>query len=191
MTRSNLTRDEARRRAALVEGVRYEVTLDLTSAEDFTSSSIIRFRCLKQGAETFVDLTANEVSAVELNGTRVSPEAFDGHRIRLTGLREENELRVQARCAYHRTELGMHRFVDPVDGLIYLHTDFEPFDAHRVYACFDQPDLKGTFDFRAQVPVGWEVISNSKPAGAPWDGTAMSSTRRPWARAREPAARWR
>ena len=164
---SNLRRDEARQRASLVHDFHYRVTLDLTGEADFGSTSIIRFRCRTPGAETFVDLTASEVSTAELNGMRLPAEAFDGNRILLTGLAEENELQVHARCAYHRTELGMHRFVDPVDGFVYLHTDFEPFDAHRVYACFDQPDLKGIFEFSVLCPSDWVVISNERPAREP------------------------
>ncbi len=76
-------------------------------------------------------------------------------------------MRVVASCLYNRTELGMHRFVDPADGNVYLHTHFEPFGAHRVFACFDQPDLKGRFEFSAVVPTGWQAISNARPAGDP------------------------
>jgi aminopeptidase N len=165
--RSNLTRDEARERAALIIDPRYEVTLDLTGEHDFGSTSRIRFGCTQGGASTLLDLTATEVSRMELNGAALPAEAFDGHGIHLTGLQEDNDLVVEARCAYHRTELGMHRFVDPVDGLVYLHTDFEPFDAHRVYACFDQPDVKGTFAFSVLAPDGWVVISNQQAAGPP------------------------
>jgi aminopeptidase N len=172
--KSNLTRYEAQRRAELIEDIHYEITLDLASEEDFRSTALIRFRCRQPGAETFLDLTANEVSAVELNGAPLAADALDGNRIRLTGLQEENELRVQARCAYHRTELGMHRFVDPVDGLVYLHTDFEPFDAHRVFACFDQPDLKGTFRFEVTGPRHWEVVSNAPLEGIHQEGDAFS-----------------
>src|SRR4029450_4787893 len=83
------------------------------------------------------------------------------------GLKEENEVRLIARCAYHRTELGMRRFEDPVDGNVYLHTDFEPFDAHRVFACFDQPDLKGTFVWNVIGEQGWEVAATSRATGDP------------------------
>ena len=175
---SNLTRDEARQRASLVNDLHYRVTLDLTGEVDFGSTSVIRFRCRTPGAETFVDLTASEVSTAELNGKRLPAEAFDGNRILLTGLAEENELRVHARCAYHRTELGMHRFVDPVDGFVYLHTDFEPFDAHRVYACFDQPDIKGVFEFSVLCPSDWVVISNERPAREP--GPMADGSIRTW-----------
>jgi aminopeptidase N len=172
--KSNLTRDEARRRAELIEDIHYQIALDLTGQDDFASTAVISFRCRQPGAETFLDLTANEVSAIELNGAPLPADAFDGTRVRLTGLTDENELRVQARCAYHRTELGMHRFVDPVDGLIYLHTDFEPFDAHRVFACFDQPDLKGTFRFEVTGPKHWEIVSNAMLEGVHQEDDAFA-----------------
>jgi aminopeptidase N len=173
--KSNLTRDEARQRAELIEDVHYEISLDLTGERDFGSTVLIRFRCLQPGARTFLDLTANEASTVELNGELLGSEAFDGTRLELTSLADQNEVRVVARCDYHRTELGMHRFVDPVDGLVYLHTDFEPFDAHRVFACFDQPDIKGTFRFQVTGPKHWEVVSNALLDEVQPQGDALST----------------
>ena len=167
-TKNNLTLDEARERAALVSDPRYDITLDLTGERSFRSETVIRFRCSGPGAETFVDLTANEVLSIELNGGAIEPDlAYDDNRIRLTGLASENELRIVADCTFFGAEFGMHRFVDPVDSNVYAHTHFEPFGAHRVYACFDQPDLKGEFDFHAVVPEGWLAISNARPAGDP------------------------
>jgi aminopeptidase N len=164
---TNLTREEAIDRAALVRDPRYAITLDLTREDAFVSDTVIRFGCIRAGAETFVDMTAPSVTAIELNGESLPLDAFDGNRILLRGLAEENEVRVVASCAYNRTELGMHRFVDPVDGNVYLHTHFEPFGAHRVFACFDQPDLKATFDFTAIGLPGWLAVANSRPAGEP------------------------
>jgi len=165
---NNLTRDEARARAAVVSDLRYRVSLDLTGeGRSFGSETIVRFRCPKPGASTFLDLIAASVEVVEINGRAVPEDAFDGVRVRLDGLEQENEVRVLARCAYSHTGAGMHRFEDPVDQLVYTYSDFEPFDAHRVFACFDQPDLKGTFDFEVLAPAEWEVISNMAAAGEP------------------------
>ena len=109
------------------------------------------------------------MSEILLNGEPVGIDAFDGDRIALAPLAAENELRVVAHCAYSRSGEGMHRFADPVDGGVYLYTDLETFDAHRVYACFDQPDLKASFELTVTAPDGWQVISNMAPdvAGAP------------------------
>ncbi|HXZ77876.1 MAG TPA: hypothetical protein VEH31_44355, partial [Streptosporangiaceae bacterium] len=167
---NNLTRDEAHDRAGLLQVVSYRVELDLTAGEEtFTSVSTVIFRCARPGAASFIDLTAPVASEIVLNGEPAGADAFDGNRIALAPLAAENELRVVARCAYSRSGEGMHRFTDPADGGLYLYTDLETFDAHQVYACFDQPDLKASFEFTVTAPDGWQVISNMAPdvAGAP------------------------
>ena len=165
--KSNLTRDEAIAREALIDDARYRITLDLTEDKWFLSDTVVTFRCREPGAQTFLDLSAPAVESIEVNGTTIGLDAFDGNRIHLDSLEEENEVRVRASCAFYRTEVGMHRFTDPIDGNVYLHTDFEPFDAHRVYACFDQPDIKARFDFTVIAAPGWEVVSNSELASPP------------------------
>jgi aminopeptidase N len=161
---SNLTRDEARERARLLDVGSYRVEVDLTGGEaTFTSATTISFRCASPGASTFVDLTAPAVKAIVLNAAPVSLDAFDGDRIRLTGLEADNELQVVAECAYSRSGEGLHRFTDPADGGVYLYSDLETFDAHRVYACFDQPDLKASYELSVIAPESWRVISNMAP----------------------------
>ena len=161
---SNLTRDEAHDRARLVNVRSYHVDLDLTGDDDvFTSQTTVTFGCSRPGAGTYVDLTAPAVTEIVLNGQQVGPGAFDGDRITLANLAADNELRVRASCGYSRNGEGLHRFRDPVDGGVYLYSDLETFDAHRVYACFDQPDLKATFEFTVTVPAQWRVISNMAP----------------------------
>ncbi|MGW0993612.1 aminopeptidase N [Streptomyces sp. NPDC002523] len=169
MPGENLSRDEARERAALLSVDGYDVALDLRSAvgdgdgdpRTFRSVTTIRFRCNEPGASSFADLIAPSVTAVSLNGKDLDPgEVFDGSRIALEDLAAENELTVDARCAYSRTGEGMHRFVDPEDGEVYLYTQYEPADARRVFANFEQPDLKAPYRFEVQAPEGWTVWSN-------------------------------
>ncbi|WP_406126496.1 aminopeptidase N [Streptomyces sp. NBC_00989] len=175
MPGENLTRDEARERAALLSVDGYDVSLDLRSAvgdsaggegtaagpRTFRSVTTVRFRCAEPGAASFADLIAPAVTAVSLNGKDLDPGAvFDGTRIQLEDLAAENELIVDAQCAYSRTGEGMHRFVDPEDGEIYLYTQYEPADARRVFANFEQPDLKAPFRAEVRAPEGWTVWSN-------------------------------
>ncbi|MEU2111604.1 aminopeptidase N [Streptomyces sp. NPDC019507] len=170
MPGENLSRDEARARAELLSVDGYEVFLDLRSAtaegeeaqpRTFRSVTTIRFRRTGEGDGTFADLVAPSVNAVTLNGRELDPaEVFDGSRIALSGLQEENVLVVDAQCAYSRTGEGMHRFVDPEDGEVYLYTQYEPADARRVFADFEQPDLKAPFRFEVAAPEGWTVWSN-------------------------------
>ncbi|RAJ44241.1 aminopeptidase N [Kitasatospora sp. SolWspMP-SS2h] len=171
MPGTNLTREEARTRAALLAVDAYEIELDLSSAREggtFRSTTVVRFKAAEPGASTFIDLVAPAVTEIVLNGRALPLESFADSRIALPGLAAENELRVVADCAYTNTGEGLHRFVDPADGETYLYTQFEVPDARRVFASFEQPDLKATFAFTVTAPAGWVVVSNSptpEPAG--------------------------
>src|ERR1700722_16559982 len=165
---SNLTRDEARDRARLLNVASYQVSLDLTGDEEtFRSETTVRFTANPAGSDTFINLTAPAVCEIVLTGRAVDPAAFDGDRITLTGLAAENELRVLADCAYSRSGEGLHRFTHPADKGVYLYSDLETFDAHQIYACFDQPDLKATFELTVIAQDDWLVIGNMPPAGDP------------------------
>jgi aminopeptidase N len=158
----NLTRDEARTRAGLISDVAYSIGLVVTgNAKDevFESESVITFDA-RTDATTFVDLTARTVSSLVVNGETLTP-GFNGFRISGIPVRSgRNEIKVTAQCLYGHTGVGMHRVVDPIDGEVYLYTHCEPFDAHKIYACFDQPDLKANFSIRVTAPAEWEVVSN-------------------------------
>lgn len=177
MPGENLSREEARERAAILSVERYDVALDVRSAlgpapdggtRTFRSTTVIDFRCSRPGASSFADLVAPEVTSVRLNGRDLDPAAvFDGARIALDGLAERNTLEVDARCAYSRTGEGLHRFEDPEDGEVYLYTQYELTDARRVFANFEQPDLKAPFTFRVTAPEGWTVIGNAERDGEP------------------------
>jgi aminopeptidase N len=171
---NNLLRSEAADRARLLSDVHYDIVLDLTGEDAFTSVTRLRCRAAGSGGETFLDLTAVRVATATVNGVPVPDDAFDpdAGRLRIAGLEAENEIVIEAEHAYEHTGVGLHRFVDPVDGAVYLHTQFEPFDAHRVFPCFDQPDLKATFTFEVEAPAGWEVVSNGAATDRPAQGAA-------------------
>ncbi len=175
MSENNLHRDEARTRAALLAVESYDVSLDLTDGSGekpgdttFRSRTVVRFTATEPGASTYIDLTAPTLLSATLNGTPVGD--FDGNRLQLPDLAAENELVVEADCAYMRTGEGLHRFVDPVDGSVYLYTQFETFDAHRMYTCFDQPDLKAVFRLTVRAPRDWVVITNAAVTEQPTEG---------------------
>ncbi|RYV52378.1 aminopeptidase N [Pengzhenrongella frigida] len=182
MPAENLTRDEAQERAALLSVTSYQVALDLTTGPTtFTSSTVIRFSA-SEGAATFVDLIAPTVRAVTLNGRELDPAVvFADSRIQLEGLAAQNELRVEAECAYTNTGEGLHRFVDPVDEEVYLYSQFEVADSRRVFAVFEQPDLKSVFTFTVTAPAYWRVISNSPtPVATPAPGTSTDAPSAVW-----------
>jgi aminopeptidase N len=170
---TNLTRDEARTRAESITVDSYQVELDLTGGDTtFRSVSTIEFGCSRPGTATFLNLAAPGVHAITLNGSPISTDAFDGERITVTGLADRNVLVVDAECAYSRSGEGLHRFTDPADGKVYMYSDLETFDAHRIYACFDQPDMKARYELTVRAPQDWYVVSNMAPdteGGVPAD----------------------
>jgi aminopeptidase N len=157
----NLTRVEASERSSLVDTQSYRVELDLTTGpEVFRSTSTVSFTATP-GSSTFIDAITREVHSVTLNGVELNPaDVADGIRIRLENLGERNELTVVADHEYTNTGEGLHRFVDPVDGEVYLYSQFEVPDSRRVFAVFEQPDLKATFTFTVRAPKHWKVVSN-------------------------------
>ncbi|MFG6476543.1 aminopeptidase N [Microbacterium sp. P06] len=180
MPGENLTRNEAQQRRAVVDpsadgGIEYAIALDLTKgAEVFGSRTVVRFSATA-GAETFIDLISGFVHSITLNGRDVPVSAHVDSRIALTDLRERNELIVDADCDYTNTGEGLHRFVDPVDGEVYLYSQFEVPDSRRVFAVFEQPDLKATFQFTITAPASWTVVSNS-PTPEPSEAGAGVAT---------------
>lgn len=161
MPGENLTRIEAQERASVVNTHSYDVTLDLTSSEEtFRSITKVKFSATP-GASTFIDAITAQVHSVTLNGVSLDPSSVsDGVRIQLPNLEAENELVVDADAIYMHTGEGLHRFVDPVDNEVYLYTQFEVPDSRRMFAVFEQPDLKATFTFNITAPSHWQVVSN-------------------------------
>ena len=177
MPGENLTRVEAQERKAIVDVASYVVVLDLTTgAETFASTTTVTFSA-KAGASTFIDAFTRTVHSITLNGESLDPAVVsDGVRIQLDNLAEQNVLVVVADAEYTNTGEGLHRFVDPVDGEVYLYTQFEVPDSRRVFAVFEQPDLKATFQFTVTAPSAWEVVSNSPTPDAVSNGESSTWT---------------
>ena len=174
MDPANITRAEAAERSAQIDAHGYDVTVDLSGrvpdagAYDpdatFVSTSMVTFTTT--GGDTWIDVIADRLLAASLDDRPLAPDAFDGHRLRFTADAGEHRLTVSALCRYSHTGEGLHRFVDPVDDLPYCYTQHETADARRLFACFEQPDLKATFTLTVVAPAGWTVLSNS-PEVAP------------------------
>ncbi|MCM1011416.1 aminopeptidase N [Brevibacterium sp. XM4083] len=161
---TNLTRDEAQSRSHLLKVKTYTVHLDVSNAESdadtYLSRTVVEFKA-RADAQTFIDLIADSVSLVQINGEDLSPaEVFDGARITFPVREGKNTLTVEARARYSTSGEGLHRFTDPADGKVYLYSQFEPTDARRVFANFDQPDLKAKFVFSVTAPEAFQVLSN-------------------------------
>jgi aminopeptidase N len=178
----NLTREQAVERAALVTVDSYRIALDLTDGEGkpsertFRSITTVEFDALA-GADTYIDIAADSIRSATLNGRDIDVSGYDESTgIPLAGLAGHNVVTVDADCRYSNTGEGLHRFVDPVDGEVYLYSQFETADAKRMFACFDQPDLKAMFDIMVTAPLNWRVISNGAPGHVHGEGDAHDHT---------------
>ena len=161
----------------------YDVELDLTGPDEstFRSRTTVIFTCRKPGPSTFIEIASPKAAQRDAERARARSSATStAAGSRSTDLAEANELVVDADCAYSRTGEGLHRFVDPVDGEVYLYTQFETYDAHRMYACFDQPDLKANFRLHVTAPEDWTCVSNGGRHAATTPGYGlMDASRRP------------
>jgi aminopeptidase N len=159
---ANLNRSEVAERSRTIDVTGYRVELDLRSAADSASktfSTVTTIDLTSSAESTWLDFIGAAVDSVEVDGASI-PVEYDGSRIALRGLGGSNVVRVAAHGHYSRSGEGLHRFVDDADDQTYLYTQYEPADARRVFACFEQPDLKAPFTFEVTAPDGWEVLSN-------------------------------
>jgi aminopeptidase N len=177
----SLTRDEAIARATLLTTHSYAIELDLSDAPTgtpFLSTTRVRFTCREPGADTFIEINPDELLEIALNGATLDPLGLAENRFPLAGLAAQNELVVRARMTYSRAAQGMHRFVDPSDDAVYLYAQSFLDDAQRMFACFDQPDLKASLRVTVIAPATWQVAANAaqvEPASPP---PATEATRR-------------
>ena len=166
--KTNLTRNDAQTRAQLISNVRYDVHVDITGEDTFTTTSTIHFD--SKAGQTHFDLVAQEFQAF-LNG-----QPLEGRELSLAD-DGAYELHVTSTEPYNRTGEGLHKFTDPVDGKDYLYTQFEPAMAMKVFACFDQPDLKATYKISVTAPERYTVILNEATSREDnGDGTATWTT---------------
>ena len=168
MTPPNLTHIDAKRRAALLTVVDYAVEIDLTDGSGapgeatYATTTTVRFACREPGARCWIDFVGPGVRSAVLNGSELDVSGYrEDEGIALPELAADNELTVLATGGYTNTGQGLHRFVDPVDGSVYLYTQFETADAKRLFACFDQPDLKARYTLTVHAPRDWQVVSNT------------------------------
>ncbi|MEO7588764.1 MAG: aminopeptidase N [Arachnia sp.] len=166
MATANITRTEAEQRSGVVRAHAYRVTVDVTEratdepTRTFTSRTELDIT--SQGPATHLDLIAERVTSATVDGEPIPLDGFDGYRLPLPELEAgDHTVAVEAICRFSITGEGLHRFVDPTDGKLYLYSQFETADSRRMFANFEQPDQKATFQLTVLAPLDWVVISNS------------------------------
>jgi len=180
-----LTAEYAAERGARVSDVRYalEFTLEETP-ERFSGRADIRFDLAHAANSLTLDFSEGDVSAVRINGEDATVD-YNGAFVRLPAeslVPGDNRVQIEFGHDYSRTGQGLHRFEDPEDGRVYIHTHFEPYDANRLFPGFDQPDLKARFTLEVSAPAAWHIVSASRESAIETEasgGAGISRKRAP------------
>ena len=174
----SLTYAEAVSRAARISGVSYLIDLDLTSRESFACRTTVSFDLVDPGATTFLELSNADDLRLTVNDKPVEHPEYDGKRLTLHDLSAHNEVVVEARLPYVNDGDGMHTVTDPADDATYVAAYAGMDLAQKVFACFDQPDLKAPITLTVRAPEEWTVIANGRADGE-LDGVRRFTTTPP------------
>jgi aminopeptidase N len=168
-----LTKDEAFARSKQVAHVTYGLWFGLEDEhQDFEGRSVVTFelrtKAKDHGRDIFLDFANGTIRSIVLNGVTLSDitskDRYDGNRIhfKLSELQPTtNRVEISFLHPYSHNGHGLHRFKDPVDQAVYLYSDLEPYYAHEIFPCFDQPDLKAAFELTVETPEDWQVVANT------------------------------
>ena len=157
-----LDRRTAEARKAKVSRVEYDLFVDLhSSKEQFSGKVTLTFELSDPASDLTLDFGGGTVQRLEVNGRSVVID-YNGYFLTLPPAalqRGANTATIEFEHPYDIDGTGLHRFVDPVDGLTYLYTYLLPYYANRLFPVFDQPNLKATFSLSVLAPQDWTVVS--------------------------------
>ena len=159
-----LSEQRAMSRSKRVSDVDYALTFNLTAGESFSATSTLNFALSDNSQPLTVDLEKAHIKSLIVNGKTIKPN-YNQWFITLPSEQLKvghNSVMVSFTRKYSTIAEGLHRFIDPIDGKVYLYSHFEPAAAHKMFALFDQPDLKATIKMTVTTPNDWQVISATK-----------------------------
>ena len=159
-----LSQVDAQARSERVSNVAYQLDFTLTGKETFAATTTLQFDLKDAAAPLTVDLDKATIKALTVNGKTVTPQ-YNNWFITLAAadLKAGRNTVVVSYERLHSTNgEGLHRMVDPVDGRVYTYSHFEPAAAHQMFALFDQPDLKATYQVNVTAPADWVVVSTTR-----------------------------
>jgi aminopeptidase N len=161
-----LSQVDAAARSARVSNVDYALQFSLTGKESFSGVTTASFDLADNSTPLTIDLDKATVKSVSVNGKQVDAQYNNWFvTIAAADLVQGRNTVVIAYERLHSTNgEGLHRMVDPVDNRVYTYSHFEPAAAHQMFAVFDQPDLKASYQVTATAPADWQVVSTTREA---------------------------
>ena len=173
ISQSNLTQNQAEERFLQVQDVSYFLEFNLSATEkNYSGKSTLNFKLNQLTAPLRIDFYQGQVNSLTVNGKNI-PTNYDGKFLSIPPKAltlGSNQVVVEFTTNYNLEGRGLSRFEDPEDKNVYVHTQLEPFNANYVFPCFDQPDLKATFEMQVQAPQSWLVVSSVMERSVKEDG---------------------
>ncbi|MFT7560394.1 MAG: aminopeptidase N [Flavobacteriales bacterium] len=165
LAQAGLTQELAQERAQLVTNVHYALDLDVRAHDLFRGDIRIRFDLQKEQRKPLsIDFADGDIELVEVNG-KAYEHGYQQWFVEFpakTFKIKDNTIRVVYSRAYDINGEGLHRFTDSTTNNSYLYSNFEPYNANRVFPHFDQPDIKAHYTLSVLAPSSWQVISATR-----------------------------
>jgi aminopeptidase N len=157
-----LDKQTAIMRKTRIADLEYELFVDVHSdTDEFFGVATIRFDLSDASSDLRIDFGGGTVQEIHVNDAPVATNYNENFIIvAATALQDgSNTIDIDYRHPYDEDGTGLHRFVDPEDGLTYLYTYLWPYYANRLFPSFDQPNLKANFSLTVLAPENWTVVS--------------------------------
>ncbi|WP_345845485.1 aminopeptidase N [Shewanella algae] len=170
-----ISEQQAMARSTRVSNVSYELDFTLDGSERFANRTLVRFSLSDNQQPLTLDLSKAQITSLKINGHRLYPK-YNGAYLEISAkllLKGDNEIEVSFTRQHSSNGEGLHRFVDPVDGKVYLYSHFEPAAAQQMFAVFDQPDLKASYKLTVRAPKDWQVISATQELSVTPEGDSQ------------------
>lgn len=166
-----IDRDLARARKEQIHDVQYDLRFRLADGAEHVEGSIwIRFRLDsdQEPSQVVLDFAGEEISSVMINSKEVDLERIHNHLVVPANLLGpgRNGIRANFRAKVAPTGTPLTVYRDAADKRDYFYTLLVPADAHGLFPCFDQPDLRAKFRLELDVPKIWTAVSNAEPIDA-------------------------
>lgn len=157
---SGIARDLAASRAANITDVRYELRFRISKGMAAVTGEVTARFTLQSAQTITLDWAGPTLSNVTLNGKATAATVVANHLVFAGGVAGKNSIhaRFTSKVAPTGTPLTVYR--DKTDGAEYYYTLVVPADCHRLFPCFDQPDLKARYSVTIEAPQSWKVIAN-------------------------------
>jgi len=166
---NNLELSFAQARKKQVKSLRYELSLSFQKgAEEYSGNAKITLELNNKAKPLSLDWFGKKIEKVAVNGTVISDylEKKGWIEIPARHLKKGTSATIEIEFlnAFNKEGTGLQRVVDPEDKNEYLYTDFEPYQAHELFPCLDQPDLKAELTLDITAPSDWIAIGNEPVA---------------------------